>query len=401
MFGEVIYLPLGIAIVSAITLAIANGLSGLTLTYALLIMPLSLIAGYLSRKKIIFKVADETSNSQNQQEINSEQQRQALDSLSRNFSESAEIWKKQIDQLCSGGKADVDQLATQFSNVMKRLESAMAVFHETINSNTNDSDSESSTRLTTEIRIKLEGVTESIQTILDSKSGMIDYIKPLTHYTESLTEMANDISTIASQTELLALNAAIEAARAGDQGRGFAVVADEVRTLATNANRSGQKIIQNADEINKQIFLTLEQVAKQSEEEVLKMEQADEAIQSVISRYQNSEASISISANVIVGISSEIQNDINEALVSLQYQDRESQTLQNLATNIGRIETKLQSVIEAMKEGDYEEATGSGDWLEQMKNTYTTESEKTIHGEVSGDTYDDGTNQASGEVSFF
>ncbi len=397
----VICLPLIVTFVSAAGVILIQGLSLYPMIYAALIVSLGLIsiyAGIFQLKKMTNSIA----NAQAEALANERQQHAEMYlKLNHNLQHGTRTWRKQMDHLREDGQGEVERLATRFSDIMQRQSNAMEIFDNMINSKTLDEHGESVTHLTAEVRSALEGVTDSIEAVLGSKNEVVDQIKPLTNYTESLTDMANEISSIASQTDLLALNAAIEAARAGEQGRGFAVVADEVRQLATSANQSGQKIIQNANEINNQVRMTLEQVEKQSAEESAQMERSNEIIQSVIERYQASESKISESANTIVGISDGIQNDINEALVSLQFQDRTSQTLENMAANISKAEASLEDAFTALGTGDIEKFSNSIGWLENMKEEYTTVAERQIHGEVNGEPYDVESNQQSSVINFF
>ncbi len=406
-FSEAFYVPVGITLINAVTVPFVAGMSiGVLLQVAVIVL-LGVIAGYVCQRRAKTRnepePVDENPVEDEYQQINN----LVLGGLNQNFSQAIEIWKKQVEHLSVDGKREAEQLATRFSNIMDRLDVAMAVFGNTINTKTSGGDdranpgSENINELSTYAQSELTGVTSSIREVLSTKNEVVELIKPLSHYTESLTEMANDINSIASQTDLLALNAAIEAARAGEQGRGFAVVADEVRRLATNANKSGQKIIHYAAEINRQVHQTLEQVEKQNEAEAHKIEAAEKVIQSVVGRYQDSEKGLTASTNIIIGISKDIQSEINQALVALQYQDRTSQAQENMVINMGHMKSGFSAILELLESDDPDKVQNSNRLLDQMKDAYTTSSERKIHNEISGETGTEDSSQESGEVCFF
>ncbi|MCB2106222.1 MAG: hypothetical protein KDE14_00920 [Rhodobacteraceae bacterium] len=81
--------------------------------------------------------------------------------------------------------------------------------------------------------------TSSRSTAAPTGAGAVD---ELTKEISTIGKFAEQIQSIAFQTNMLALNATIEAARAGEAGRGFNVVAQEVKELAGQTRNAADEI---------------------------------------------------------------------------------------------------------------------------------------------------------------
>ncbi|NND37952.1 MAG: methyl-accepting chemotaxis protein [Gammaproteobacteria bacterium] len=88
------------------------------------------------------------------------------------------------------------------------------------------------------VRRTIEGMNTIRETIQDTAKR----IKRLGESSQEIGNIVELINDIADQTNILALNASIQASMAGEAGRGFAVVADEVQRLAERSANATKQI---------------------------------------------------------------------------------------------------------------------------------------------------------------
>lgn len=142
-------------------------------------------------------------------------------------------------------------------------------------------------------------ITGAMADVTDFCSQLRESFANITVLLDKLESNNNDITSIASQTNLLSLNASIEAARAGQAGRGFAVVAEEIKNLSENSRATAVDSNNNKEEIS----AAIEKLITESDHLI-------EVIDDVNERMTNLAASaeeIAASTDTVQGISSDLK----------------------------------------------------------------------------------------------
>lgn len=147
------------------------------------------------------------------------------------------------------------------------------------------------------------------------------------------------IQKINKQTNLLALNAMIESARAGSAGRGFAVVASEVKSVSAEIEKFTRDIEQAVRAVAKSLRATHDVIRMVATSDmtgnIVAREKLDVLLSGLVA--QNRHASVIMEESA--GVSDALSQHIAQAVVSMQFQDRNSQITENA---VGALQMMLQ-----------------------------------------------------------
>lgn len=318
-----------------------------------------------SHQVVLAKAVQET------EKIRIEQQAESLNKLNK-MTELCQaivpLWQGQIDDVIKQSSEAIETLTLRFSRIVEALTQTLKDVEllESGHSGASISD------VITDSETELGTLHNNFELILTSKVKLLSEVTQLQSFANELQTMAIDVQGIAGQTNLLALNAAIEAARAGESGRGFAVVADEVRSLSQRSSDTGQKMTGKVEGICTAMDAAVETTESQLEDERLKSDASHQLIEDVISRLNLLIKSFSDSSGLLKDHTAEISHEINDILISLQFQDRVTQILEHTKDEIARFSLLVNNPDEILN-------IDTQNWLKEMSLGYTTSEQRNLH----------------------
>lgn len=304
-------------------------------------------------------------------------------------SELLPIWSQQIETARTQTENAITDLTTCFSHLSGELRNAT-----TMSSEVADSLEGGLGSVFGKAEKELQSVVNTLQRALEDRDGLLRQINGLDTFVDELDAMAQDVATIAGQTNLLALNAAIEAARAGEHGRGFAVVADEVRKLSRLSAETGERISTKVGYIGDSIrsAVSAAQASRGRDSEAVSA--SEHTIEQVLTSFRGFGTRLVESSEALRRTNVGIQSEVEQALVQLQFQDRTSQMLIHVRANIG-------AVSDTLGAGDLPDVDAV---MRQMEASYAMAEERSNHrSNVRGKGQSKGPSTAvtGGDITFF
>ncbi|RZI45014.1 chemotaxis protein [Herbaspirillum sp. HC18] len=312
----------------------------------------------------------------------------------QHFSENVvPVWAGHIETSRAQMESAVTELTQEFCRIVDQLDEAMR--SASMATESVEDRGEGLVAVFERSERQLADVVASQRTAMQSMTAMLEKVQGLDQFIAELQDMASEVAKIAAQSNLLALNAAIEAARAGELGRGFAVVAKEFRMLSNQSGETGKNIAQKVNVISEAILSTCRVAQESVSQEDGAMLESEKTIGSVLDEFRKVTGALQESSRLLKDESIGIKNEIGEALVQLQFQDRVNQILTHVKANIEHLPEYLSRSSEAYHERHELQPLDAAPMLLEMKNNYVMSDQHAVHDG------DEVVRKSESEITFF
>jgi methyl-accepting chemotaxis protein len=269
--------------------------------------------------------------------------------LSRSFKAQFDDIYKELEQVNELLADAISKLLSSFTEITSKIGQQKGLSSELTEPDHDDAGNE-----VNDMEKFITSTNQTLAKFIDSTMKNSKFSIELTESMDDISEVTNkivevllEVEEISDQTNLLALNAAIEAARAGEQGRGFAVVADEVRNLSTRQHSFAIEIRTNMDKVFKLIGDADSTITSMASQDVSYAFDSKSEIDSMFTKVSAKTDKSAYTMKQLSKLAQDVDDNVTNAVTSLQFQDLSSQVIYHIKTRTQLIETILVSMSDS------------------------------------------------------
>ncbi|HSW52688.1 MAG TPA: methyl-accepting chemotaxis protein [Sulfuricaulis sp.] len=225
---------------------------------------------------------------------------------------------------------------------------------------------------------RLNKMADEVVRVADLSVNMVRELDGVQNRTQAIDGFLLDVEKLADQTSLLALNADIEAARVGEHGRGFSVVASEVRRLSKRSHEFSDRIRVHLKEVRTGLSKTYGDMRTLSAADMEHALKIKEDVISLTRSLEGKNREVAETVSRINEISKEIAQDVQNVVVSLQFQDITSQKLSGMLEPMDDLRRTLYHLMQEtanLDKGLLKNLPGNENWLSRMREIPAAETE--------------------------
>jgi methyl-accepting chemotaxis protein len=278
------------------------------------------------------------------------------------------VWKRQVESAREHAEKSTGSILEAFASIDHQLDEAVRLTEQS----SADLSQNSVAELIADNDEALTALLIPLRRAVAERDAALDQIEKIGSAVDDLRQCAVRVKQLARRTNMVALNASVEATRVGELGAGFAVVASEVRALAQQSTDDASLMLTRTTQLEEQLAgQRLAASIKDSSDAELKA-QAEAAARGAIGGLVKSVGEVKRSTQGLKQASASVRSEVERVLMGFQSQDRLSQMLAGITTDMQRLSDWL------VDDGDLG-AAQAADWLARLEASYTMDEQRNQH----------------------